>query len=49
MSIDILAIQKAYPSIVTFDESFVDYGLDASGNKVTIVQSKVDPARVDLN
>ena len=49
MSIDILAIQKAYPSIVTFDESFVDYGLDASGNKVSIVQSNVDAARVELN
>ena len=49
MSIDVLAIQKAYPSIVTFDESFVDYGLDASGNKVSIVQSNVDAARVELN
>ena len=49
MSIDIAAIRKAYPSIVTFDESFVDYGLDASGNKVTIVQSNVDAARVELN
>ena len=49
MSIDVLAIQKAYPSIVTFDESFVNYGLDASGNKVSIVQSDVDAARVELN
>ena len=49
MSIDVLAIKKAYPSIVTFDESFVDYGLDASGNKVSIVQSNVDAARVELN
>ena len=49
MSIDIPAIRKAYPSIVTFDESFVDYGLDASGNKVTIVQSNIDAARVELN
>ena len=49
MSIDIPALRKAYPSIVTFDESFVDYGLDASGNKVTIVQSNVDAARVELN
>ena len=49
MSIDIAAIRKAYPSIVTFDESFVDYGLDASGNKVSIVQSNVDAARVELN
>ena len=49
MSIDIPALKKAYPSIVTFDESFVDYGLDASGNKVSIVQSNVDAARVELN
>ena len=49
MSIDIAAIRKAYPSIVTFDESFVNYGLDASGNKVSIVQSDVDAARVELN
>ena len=49
MSIDIAAIRKAYPFIVTFDESFVDYGLDASGNKVSIVQSDVDAARVELN
>ena len=49
MSIDIPAIRKAYPSIVTLDESFVDYGLDASGNKVSIVQSDVDAARVELN
>ena len=46
---DIAAIRKAYPSIVTFDESFVNYGLDASGNKVSIVQSDVDAARVELN
>ena len=49
MSIDVLAIKKSYPSIVTFDESFVNYGLDASGNKVSIVQSDVDAARVELN
>ena len=49
MSIDIAAIKKAYPSIVTFDESFVNYGLDGSGNKVSIVQSDVDAARVELN
>ena len=43
------AIRKAYPSIATLDDSFVDYGLDASGNKVTIEQSKVDAARVELS
>ena len=46
---DFQAIIKAYPSIVTLDDSFVDYGLDASGNKVSIVQSNVDSARVTLD
>ena len=43
------AILKAYPNIFTLDDSFVDYGLDASGNKVSIVQSNVDAARVELD
>ena len=43
------AIKKAYPSIVTIDDSFVDYGLDNSGEKVSIVQSKVDSARSTLD
>ena len=46
---DHFAIRKAYPNIVIIDDSFVDYGLDASGNKVSIVQSDVDAARVELN
>ena len=49
MSLDHEAIRKAYPSIAILDDSFVNYGLDASGNKVTIVQSKVDTARTTLN
>ena len=49
MSLDHEAIRKAYPSIATIDDSFVDYGLDASGNKVSIVQSNVDTARTTLN
>ena len=49
MSLDHEAIRKAYPSIAILDDSFVDYGLDASGNKVTIVQSKVDTARTTLD
>ena len=28
------AIRKAYPSIWTLDDSFVNYGLDKDGNKV---------------
>ena len=43
------AVRKAYPSIVTLDDSFVDYGLDSDENKVMIEQSKVDEARVELD
>ncbi len=46
---DFEAIVKAYPSITTIDDSFVNYGLDASGNKVSIVQSNVDAARTTLD
>ena len=49
MALDFDAVLKAYPAIVTLDESFVDYGLDTNGNKVTIVQSNVDAARVELD
>ena len=46
---DFEAIRKSYPSIVTLAETFVDYGLDKDGNKVSIVQSKVDAARTTIN
>ena len=49
MSLDHAAIRKAYPSIKTIDDSFVDYGLDKDGNKVSITQSNVDAARVELD
>jgi len=49
MILDHEAIRKAYPSIITIDDDFVNYGLDSSGNKVTIVQSNVDAARITLN
>jgi len=49
MSLDFKAIRKAYPSIVTVDDSFKDYGLDKDHNKVTIEQSKIDTARTELN
>ena len=49
MSLDHEAIRKAYPSITTIDDSFENYGLDSSGNKVSIVQSKIDAARVELD
>ena len=46
---DFEAIVKAYPSITTIDDSFVNYGLDASGNKVSIVQSNVDAAGTEID
>tara|TARA_Y100000768_G_scaffold152663_2_gene114098 strand:+ start:16666 stop:16992 length:327 start_codon:yes stop_codon:yes gene_type:complete len=49
MGLDHEAIRKAYPSITTIDDSFVNYGLDKDGNKVSIVQSKIDAARTELN
>ena len=47
MSLDHEAIRKAYPNVVTIDDS--GQVEDASGNQVTIEQSKVDAARVELN
>ena len=41
------AIYKAYPNVVTIDDSTGAF--DASGNLITIVQSNVDAARVELN
>ena len=47
MSLDHFAIRKAYPNVVTIDDS--GQIEDASGNTVTIDQSKVDEARVELD
>ena len=41
------AIYKAYPNVVTIDDSTGAF--DASGNSITIVQSNVDAARGELN
>ncbi len=41
------AIYKAYPNVVTIDDSTGAF--DASGNSINIVQSNVDAARVELN
>ena len=49
MSLDHQAIRKAYPSIKTIDDSFVNYGLDKDGNKISFTQSNVDAARVELD
>ena len=47
MSLDHEAIRKAYPNVVTIDD---DTGaVDASGNEVTLVQSNIDAARVELD
>tara|TARA_Y100001972_G_scaffold104907_1_gene132134 strand:- start:7 stop:303 length:297 start_codon:yes stop_codon:yes gene_type:complete len=49
MGLDHEAIRKAYPSITTIDDSFVNYGLDKDGKSVTLDQSKIDSARTTLN
>jgi len=41
------AIRKAYPNVVTIDDGSGVF--DANGDAVTIVQSNVDTARVELN
>ena len=46
MALDLDAIQKAYPNAVVIDEGTGAF--DASGNKITIEQSKVDAARTEL-
>ena len=48
MSLDHEAIRKAYPSVVSIDDTGSKI-LDASGNAVTIVQSNVDAARTTLD
>ncbi len=48
-NLDHEAIRKAYPSITTIDDSFVNYGLDKDGKSVSLDQSKIDSARATLN
>ena len=47
MGLDHEAIRKAYPNAVTIDDG--TGALDASGNKITLVQSNIDAARTTLN
>ena len=47
MSLDHEAIRKAYTNAVTIDDG--DGAFDASGNKITLVQSNIDSARTELN
>ena len=43
------AIRKAYPSAVTIDDDLENGILDANGDPLTIDQSLVDAARVELD
>jgi len=47
MALDHEAIYKSYPTVVTIDDSTGAF--DASGNSVTLEQSKIDTARTELN
>ena len=47
MALDHEAIRKSYPTVVTIDDSAGAF--DASGNSVTLEQSKIDTARTELN
>ncbi len=47
MILDHEAIRKAYPNVVTIRDG--DGAFDSSGNSVTLEQSKIDAARVELD
>ena len=47
MSLDHLAIRKAYPNAVTIDDGTGAF--DASGNSISLDQSLIDAARTTLN
>lgn len=47
MSLDHNAIRKAYPEAVLIDDGLGAF--DSSNNKITLEQSKVDAARVELD
>jgi|TARA_R100000231_G_scaffold79224_1_gene61114 hypothetical protein len=47
VSLDHEAIRKAYPDAVTIDDGTGVF--KANGSKITLEQSKVDAARVELN
>ena len=47
MNLDHEAIRKAYPNAKVIDDGTGAF--DASGNKITLVQSKIDTARTELN
>ena len=47
MSLDHSAIRKAYPDVVTIDDSAGAF--DKDGKSITLVQSKIDAARTTLD
>jgi len=47
MSLDHEAIYKAYPAVVSVDDSAGAF--DKDGNSVTVEQKKIDAARVELD
>ena len=47
MALDHEAIRKAYPAAITIRDG--DGAFDQEGNKLTLVQSNIDAARVTLN
>ena len=47
MGYDHKAVRKAYPNVVRIDDSVGIF--DASGNAVSVEQSKIDAARVEIN
>ena len=49
MSFDHDAVFKAYPAVVTYDDSFGLYGIDKDGNKVTMEESKITEAKTTLD
>lgn len=48
MSLDHEAIYKAYPNVTRIDEAKGQGAFDKDGNKITLKQSKIDAARVEL-
>ena len=48
MTLDHEAIRKAYPNVTLIDDNGSKIQ-DASGNDVTVEQSKIDQARVELD
>ena len=47
MSLDHIAIRKAYPNAVTIDDSAGAF--DKDGKSITLVQSKIDAARATID